>query len=261
MGSSEFLGSVDALWIASGLFALMLLVNEIGFLRGRAVVRASPEAADVGKSQMDSALSLLLGLFLAFSFSMAAGRYENRQDLVIAEANAIGTAYLRCDVMADANRESCRQQFRDYTDLRIKLFETDGSLGELRALVTQSERLQASLWTMMAQAAREAPSTNTSLNLQAMNEVIDRHGERIAAYRRHVPAVVTVMLLGLCVIWAAANGFALGTANRRSPLGWTAFAVLISIVIYIIFDFDRQYAGLIRLDASRSLIDLRASMN
>jgi len=192
---------------------------------------------------------------------MAAGRYESRQELVIAEANAIGTAFLRCDVMAEANREPCRQKFRDYTDLRIKLFQTADDSQELNVLSRQSEALQMSLWSMMAQAALEAPSTNTSLTLQAMNEVIDRHGERVAAYRRHVPAVVTVMLLGLCLIWATFNGYSQGTANRRSPLGWTAFAVLVAIVIYIIFDFDRQNAGLIRLDASRSLLDLRASMN
>lgn len=259
MGSQEFLGNVAAVWIALGLLILMLLMHEIAFRRGRALFRASTSADESGAKLLDAALSLLLGLFLAFSFSLAAGRYENRQDLVVAEANAIGTAYLRCDLMQD-QRETCRQHFREYTDLRIGISTADADSGDLRKLALQSEDKQAALWSMLTEAARAAPSTNTSLGLQAMNEVIDRHGERVAAYRRHVPAAVTVMLLGLCLIWAVFNGYSQGAANRRNPVGWPAFALLVSIVIYIIFDFDRQSAGLIRLDASQSLYDLRASM-
>lgn len=260
MGSQEFLGKVPAVWIALGLLLLMLLVHEIAFRRGRAFVLSSPNPDESGTKLLDAALSLLLGLFLAFSFSLAAGRYENRQDLVVAEANAIGTAYLRCDLMQDEQRETCRRYFREYTDLRIGISTAHADSDELRQLVLQSEQKQVALWSMLTEAARVAPSTNTSLGLQAMNEVIDRHGERVAAYRRHVPAAVTIMLLGLCLIWAMFNGYSQGAANHRNRLGWPAFALLVSIVIYIIFDFDRQSAGLIRLDASQSLYDLRASM-
>lgn len=260
MGSQEFLGSVPAVWIALGLLILMLLVHEIAFRRGRALFRSLTSADESGGKLIDGALSLLLGLFLAFSFSLAAGRYEHRQDLVVAEANAIGTAYLRCDLMQDELRETCRKHFREYTDLRIAISKADADTGELRKLALQSQDKQTVLWSMLAEAARASPSTNTSLWLQAMNEVIDRHGERVAAYRRHVPAAVTVMLLGLCLIWAMSNGYSQGAANRRNPVGWPAFALLIAIVVYIIFDFDRQSAGLIRLDASQSLMDLRDSM-
>ena len=260
MGSQEFLGGVPAIWIALGLLIIMLLTHEIAFRRGRALLRSSAKADESGTKLLDTALSLLLGLFLAFSFSLAAGRYESRQDLVIAEANAIGTAYLRCDLMQDGQRETCRQHFREYTDLRIGMSTAHAGSGELSKLALQSEEKQAALWSMLTEAARAAPSTNTSLGLQAMNEVIDRHGERVAAYRRHVPGIVTGMLLWLCLVWAMFNGYSQGAANQRNLLGWPAFALLVSIVIYIIFDFDRQSAGLIRLDASQSLYDLRASM-
>ena len=260
MGSQEFLGNVPAVWIALGLLLSMLLAHEIAFRRGRAFVLSSPNADESGTKLLDAALSLLLGLFLAFSFSLAAGRYENRQDLVVAEANAIGTAYLRCDLMQDGLRETCRQHFKEYTDLRIGLATVDADSGELRELALQSQAKQEVLWSMLAEATRASPNTSSSLWLQAMNVVIDRHGERVAAYRRHVPAAVTMMLLGLCLIWAVFNGYSQGAANQRNRLGWPAFALLVSIVIYIIFDFDRQSAGLIRLDASQSLYDLRASM-
>jgi hypothetical protein len=261
MGGQEFLGSIAAGWIALGLLALMLLVHEIAFRRGRRFSSASLGADESSAKLLDSALSLLLGLFLAFSFSLAAGRYETRQDLVVAEANAIGTAFLRCDLLQEGQREACRRLFREYTDLRIRLSTTGADSPDLLQLAARSEQKQMELWAMMTQAARATPNTNTSLGLQAMNEVIDRHGERVAAYRRHVPALVTLMLLGLCLVWAMFNGYSQGTVNRRNPLGWPAFALLISMVIYIIFDFDRQSAGLIRLDASKSLYDLRASMD
>ncbi len=260
MGSQEFLGGVAAIWIALGLLFLMLLSHEIAFRRGQMRFRTAHNADESGAKLLDSALSLLMGLFLAFSFSLAAGRYENREDLVVAEANDIGTAYLRCDLMQDEQREPCRQHFREYTDLRIAISQADANTGTLKKLVQQSEQKQTLMWAMHAEAARAAPSTNTSLGVQAMNAVIDRHGDRVAEYRRHVPAEVTVMLLGLCLIWAMFNGYSQGAANRRNTLGWPAFALLISIVIYIVFDFDRQSAGFIRLDASQSLYDLRRTM-
>lgn len=261
MVSSELLSGVSAVWIALGLMGSMLLVHELAFRRGNKVHKAAPPGDKTGGGLLDSALSLLLGLFLAFSFSLAAGRYESRQDLVIAESNAIGTAFLRCDLMADEPRQQCRKLLRDYTDLRIKIYLSGDAPQQLRSLVRESEKVQLALWNMATQMARSGPTTSTSLILQGLNEVIDRHGERVAAYRRHVHAVVTGMLLGLCLIWAIFNGYSQGIANRRNPLGWPAFALLVSIVIYIILDFDRQGVGLIQLDASQSLYDLRKGMN
>lgn len=256
----ELLGQVDAAWIALGLLLAMLLAHELAFRRARRKRAMAADPDDEGGTGLESAMSLLLGLLLAFSFSMAAGRYEQRQDLVIAEANAIGTAWLRCDLLAPAAAATCRTGLRDYTGLRLAIFEAPDDRAVLADLVGRSDRELAALWRTVSEAAVAAPSPNSSLAVQAINEVIDRHGERIAAYRRHVPAEVTLMLLGLCLAWAAFTGHAQGWAGRRYRVGWPVFAVLVALVIFITFDFDRQKRGFIRLDATQSLYDLRASM-
>jgi hypothetical protein len=260
MGGNEFLGNVAAHWIAACLLAGMLLAHEMAFRRARRLRRAGGGEGEP-LAGLDSAMSLLLGLLLAFSFSMAAGRYEQRQGLVVAEANAIGTAWLRCDLLEGPAREECRRHLRGYTDLRLAIFEAAADAAALAPLLARSEATQQALWAQLAAHARAAPSPNAALLLQAANDVIDRHGDRVAAYRRHVPAEVTIMLLGLCLAWASFAGHAQGWNGRRHPVGWPVFALLVAAVIFITFDFDRQKAGLIRLDASQSLYDLRAGMD
>ncbi|HEX4853516.1 hypothetical protein [Arenimonas sp.] len=254
------LGNVDAIWIALGLLAAMLVAHEISFRRAGRVRRESAGDEDEPSTGLESAVSLLLGLLLAFSFSMAAGRYEQRQDLVIAEANAIGTAWLRCDLLAPDAGQACRRGLREYTDLRLAIYEAPDDPAVLADLVGRSQRSLDALWRVVAEQAVAAPSPNGSLAVQAMNDVIDRHGERIAAYRRHVPDEVILMLLGLCLAWAAFTGHAQGWMGRRYRLGWPVFAVLVALVVFITFDFDRQKRGFIRLDATQSLYDLRDSM-
>lgn len=257
----ELLGRVDAVWIALGLLLAMLALHELAYRRARRNRLATAGADDDDASTgLESAVSLLLGLLLAFSFSMAAGRYEQRQDLVIAEANAIGTAWLRCDLLAPAAAGACRAGLREYTDLRVQIYEAPDDADVLAGLVARSEAVLDGLWRTTADAAVATPSPNTSLAVQAMNEVIDRHGERIAAYRRHVPGEVILMLLGLCLAWAAFTGHAQGWVGRRYRLGWPVFAVLVALVVFITFDFDRQKRGFIRLDATQSLYDLRDAM-
>lgn len=256
----ELLGKVEAAWIALCLLVAMLLAHELAFRRARRTRAASPEAGDEATTGLESAISLLLGLLLAFSFSMAAGRYEQRQDLVVAEANAIGTAWLRCDLLEPGAAQACRDGLREYTTLRLAIFEAPDEPGALADLVGRSQRSLDALWRTVSAAAVAAPSPNSSLVVQAMNEVIDHHGERIAAYRRHVPDEVILMLLGLCLAWAAFTGHAQGWAGRRYRVGWPVFAVLVALVIFITFDFDRQKRGFIRLDATQSLYDLRDSM-
>ncbi|WP_290890427.1 hypothetical protein [Arenimonas sp.] len=254
------LGNVDAIWIALGLLAVMLLAHEVAFRRAGRVRRTVADPDAEASTGLESSISLLLGLLLAFSFSMAAGRYEQRQDLVIAEANAIGTAWLRCDLLEPDAAQACRDGLREYTHLRLAIYEAPYDPALLADLVARSQRSLDTLWRTVADAAVAAPSPNLSLVVQAMNDVIDRHGERIAAYRRHVPDEVILMLLGLCLAWAAFTGHAQGWMGRRFRLGWPVFAVLVSLLIYITFDFDRQKRGFIRLDATQSLYDLRDSM-
>lgn len=259
VGNAELLSGMDAIWIAGALLLAMLALHELAFRRAARLRRAA--GGGDALTGLDSAISLLLGLLLAFCFSMAAGRYEQRQGLVVAEANAIGTAFLRCDLLDAGLRDDCRARLREYTDARLAIYEAPATAAALSPLLARSEELQAGLWRLAAAAAVATPSPNHALVVSAMNDVIDRHGERVAAYRRHVPAEVTLMLPGLCLAWAAFTGHAQGWAARRHPVGWPVFALLVALVVYITFDFDRQKTGWIRLDATQSLYDLRAGMD
>lgn len=261
MGSSEFLGGVNAIWIALGLFAAMLLLHEVGFRSGRALSDKAKKNESNGDRFLDSALSLLLGLLLAFSFSLAAGRYEHRQDLVVAESSAIENACLRCDFIGDdASRGQCRALFKQYLDTRVEIFRAGAEPAKIAQLFAQGERIQKQLWALFAEQARQTPTPVAAQALQSMTEVMNRHGDRVDAYRRHVPGLVTAMVLGLCLVWATFTGYTQGASNIRHPIGWPAFAFLVVLVIYVTFDFDRQKDGFIMLDASRALLDLQTSM-
>jgi hypothetical protein len=259
---TQLLQDTDALWISLALLAVMVAVHEVCWRLGAREAKRAGSAGDDALGPLASAASLLMGLILAFSFSMASNRAVQRADLVVDEANAIGSAWLRCGLLDAESRDPCRAGLRRYVDLRLEIHETGYDVPRLMTLVAESEAVLDDLWKgLLATAHRVGPNPYVSLVLAAMNDVVDRHGERLASARRYVPAVVTLLELGLCVVWAGFTGYSLGLRGRHYRFGWTVFAVLIVIVIYVTFDFDRQQRGQIRQQAAYlSLYELRESM-
>ena len=259
---THLLQDIDAVWIALALLAAMFAVHTLCWRIGRRDATRAGDGGDASLGPLDAAISLLMGLILAFSFSMASARAVQRADLVIAETNAVDTAYRRCALLDEETRVACETALRRFVDLRIQIYEAGYDLPRVESLLAESDDLLDDLWTrVIAMAHRVGPSAYVSLVLAAVNDVTDRNTERVVAARRYVPTLVSLLELSLCLVWAGFTGYSLGAKDRRYRFGWGVFALLIVIVVYITFDFDRQQRGLIRQQAAnQALYQLRGEM-
>lgn len=240
--------SQSSVLIVSGLFIFMLLAMEIGFRSGRRKQASATEAITQANAVLAAMLGLL-ALLLAFTFSAALQRYEDRSQTVVAEANAIGTAYLRARLLPREMQDEVQALLREYLDVRIqegRVDATDPSLHE--SLLKQGKQLEAQVWNHAVRAAELDKSVVTSgLFIQALNEVIDTSGTRNAALNRHVPEIVLFLMFATIVLTTATLGYASGIAGHRVTLAAFVLVTLIAFVVYLIVDLDRPRRGAIQV--------------
>jgi hypothetical protein len=200
----------------------------------------------------------LLGLLLAFNFSIAQTRFDTRQALLVREADAIGTTYLRCSVLGEEERRACRDRLRRYAALRIAAYEAYGR-SEQRPMMdalSEGERIQNELWTVVARATRASPTPSTALLMSSLNDVIDLDSDRRASIRIHVPQAVSLAIMFVCIAWAVLLGYSSGVRRSRSPAGWVVVALVISVVFGVALDLDRPSSGLITTEAAERAMTL-----
>ncbi|MGA2396267.1 MAG: hypothetical protein ABSH03_23270, partial [Candidatus Lustribacter sp.] len=213
------LGPLDAipLWghfLAAGALALVAL--EGGYRLGRWRHARAADEKDAPVGAMVGAILGLLAFMLGFTFSMAGSRFEARRQVVLEEANAIGTTYLRARLLPEPQRTEVARLLREYVDVRVRAIR-EGNIAEALA---RSEELHERLWSQATAAAQKAPhSIMTGLFVQSLNEVIDLHAKRVmVGLRSRIPMSIWAALFGLAVFGMAATGYQAGlSATRRSP--------------------------------------------
>jgi hypothetical protein len=208
---------------------------------------------------LQAALLGMVALLLAFGLSMAVGRYESRRAAVVADANAIGTTYLRAQTLAEPVRTRSLALLRSYNDTSIELSgERPGSDGAKRT-AAEGTRIQRALWGLAARALDAAPRDSAPrLYVDTLNEMIDMQTVRIAALNNRVPTAVLLLelvgaafALGLLGVYLAIVG--------RGVLTVVLAAALVTLLLLVTFDLDRPTRGLIQIP-SKALTDLRAEM-
>jgi hypothetical protein len=251
--------------IPGGLVAVLLLLAalaaiEIGFRFGHRSKDSADGDSKVHVNTTQSSTLGILALLLAFTFSLSLQRFDTRSDAVVDEANAIGTAYLRAQLLPPALRKDVQGLLRDYVDLRVRADAVSTVHAEWGVLVAQATRVQSALWDDARRAAEIDPNPVTSgLFIQSLNDLIDSFGRRDAALNRHVPQVVLWLLFVTFLITALIFGFAAGVGGRRpSPVSF-AMVALIVVLIFVVIDLDRPRRGLITV-SEKSLLDLQASI-
>jgi len=252
-----FIESTFLLTIA--LFAGMLTLLEIGRrLGGR---RAHDDGGRAGLTAVEGAVFGLFGLLVAFTFSGASARFETRRALVVEEANAIGTAWLRVDLLPEAAQANLRPRFRSYVDSRLAIYREFAETGQVRDTLTHSNTLQLELWHAAVAATAGLPQP-TMLLLPAMNHMIDLTTTRTMATRFHQPRVIFVILFALALLTSLLAGYGMAGTRRQRWLHMLGFALITSAAFFVILDLEYPRLGLIRLDsADRVLYELRASMD
>ena len=242
---------------AAGLFLGLVGCLELWFTFGRRVRRRRGEALDQLANIQGATLGLL-ALLLGFSFALAAGRFSERQKLIVDEANAIGTAWLRCDLLPSGARAEVREWLRRYVEQRIAFYDA-ATDQEQHAAVAESEALQVKMWAAVSSAAQSSPAIANVL-LPPFNEVIDLNGMRVAATARHMPTMLMALLLASSAVSVAAVGYGCGVAGKRNIVLTTALAFLISGTLWAIIDMDHPRKGLIRV-GQQPMLDLEKSLN
>jgi hypothetical protein len=231
---------------ASGLLVLMLISLELGFRWGRrAGARGEAQGGGGPVGAIQGAMLGLLALLLGFSFAGAATRFMERQDLIVQEANAIGTAYLRADILDDPYRLELRASLKGYLEHRIAVSETLRS-GLTPETIAEIARLQDRIWKAASEGARAKPATMVAV-LTPVNEVIDLHSLRLAAGRKHLPGLVLGLLIACSGMSMAVIGYGWGMSARRCAMMTWALAILVTAALWTTIDLDHTRAGLLRV--------------
>jgi Protein of unknown function (DUF4239) len=237
---------------------IILLTSEFGWRLG---ARAEGRGVSGNVSALEQSFLGLLALMIGFTFLMALTRFEIRREAVLNEANAIGTTALRARLLPEPHRTESLKLLREYAQIRIDYIPTGKSFAELPSAVNRSNQIQEALWQQVkALSAKDSAMVPTGLFIQALNEMIDNQGKRLAALRNDIPDIVW---LSLFLIAAVGCGFA-AYASRLDPLRTrlpvVITAVLISAVIFVILDLDRPNVGFITI-SQKPMIDTVASLS
>lgn len=257
----EFMYDVRSSVIAAILLVSMIALVEVGYRLG---LRKQAGVSEDSKSHINAIQGSMLGilaLLLGFTFSLSLQRYDSRSAAVVEEANAIGTAWLRTQLLPAALRDEVQATMHEYTDVRVQA--TSISQVERATLSTLRARtlaLQDRLWDQARRAVELDPNpVRTGLYVQALNAVIDQFGTRDAALNRHVPEVVLLLLYVTFLMAGAIVGLACGVAGHRPSAVSYIMIALIVVLVFIILDLDRPRRGVIEV-SQRSLVELQLSM-
>jgi len=242
--------TIASLSLFAGVFLFSYFSYRIGKIRRHLVESSESTGAIIG------AIFALLGLLIAFTFSGAYTRLDARRQLVVQEANAIGTAYLRLDLLSKEAQGPLRDDFKKYTLSRAaffdKLIDRNAAIAELAKTTT----LQQDMWAR-AVAASSGPENNSArmLLIPALNEMFDIVTTRTNAVQTHPPALIFISLSIIALACASMTGYRAGISGDSPPRYITlAFAMVIAFIVYLILDIEYPRYGFIRLDEVNKLI-------
>jgi hypothetical protein len=241
------------------IFAVMAGATAIGFLTGR-YLRKHSQTLREPFGVLQAALLGIVGLILAFGLSLALGRYEDRRAATVAEANAIGTTYLRAELLQGASRSASLSLLRRYTDLAIHVASEVPESAAIARTTAAEAVLQRRLWHFAGESVAAAPlATAPRLYTDSLNATIDAQGTRLSSLNNRIPGAVLAVEI-IC----AALGLGLLALHisilGRGMTGPIAAALLITLLLLVTFDLDRPTRGLIKVPAA-ALIAVRASMS
>jgi hypothetical protein len=235
-----------------------LLATECSYRFGAFRRRPWPgEESEGPVAGLTGAILGLLAFMLAFSFSMGACRFDARRQAVLAEANAVGTTWLRASLLPEPHGAVATDLLQRYAALRASIGTGTSTVDRLE----QSEDLHKQMWSVAkAATALDTRSVMTGLFVQSLNETIDLHAHRVfvGIYNR-IPLTIWLALLTLTLVGMLAVGFQSGyTRTRRSPESLLLILGLAG-VLYLIVDLDRAHEGLLTV-SQQAMVSLHESM-
>jgi hypothetical protein len=226
----------------------------------RVAIRYQIEQAPQRKEQMGTirdGLFILVSLLLGFTLTLAASRFAERRSLLVEEAISIGTTYLRASTLPQPYRDHSKQLLREYVDTRLELDNLSVNASRFNEAVSRAKRLQQDLWLDAAAVAEKDRTAVTAVYVNSLNETIDLHEKRVAAFENRVPQPIWLLIISVSVIAVFTRG---STLTSRFWLTLVLLPITIAIVVSLIADLDSPSRGLLRLD-QRALQRLKVDMS
>ena len=251
---------IESLPIAS-IFAtvaiIMFVSCELGYRLGLRERTHRDKEAPASLGSMVAGLLGMLGFVLAFTFSIASGQHDARKMQVIDEANAVGTAYLRADLLDPQHGDEIERLLRDYVDLRLQKVTVDN----YRDLLDRSEEIHELLWARVYETAIADPDTNTQLAVASINDVIDMHTKRsMAALFTRIPTSIWLALLAISTFCMLTMGVQIGFTGKRRLIAVIPMLLAFAVLVTLVVDLDRPQSGLIRV-SQQAMTDLQKNMS
>jgi hypothetical protein len=245
-----------------GLFLGMLLLLELGRRIAKRDQAKGSEKEPAGVAAVEGAVFALFGLLIAFTFSGSIERFDKHRELIAEETNAVGTAYMRLDLLSKNAQPPIRELFGKYLDARVEVYQKLPDIEAAKAALTTSTHLQDEIWTQTLDASRlpDSHPDAAKLLLPALNAMIDITTTREMAADLHPPAIIFILLFALGLACSLFAGYGMA-AGRRSWLHILGFAAVTLITVFVILDIEYPRQGLFRADAyDQVLIDLRGKV-
>ncbi len=249
----SFLDYLSPVVIGLTLFFILILVFIAGFQMRKLKIKKNPTLEFEELGSISSTLLGLLALILAFTFSMANSRYDERRELAIQEANAIGTVFLRTEFFPDSVEKNLKSTLKKYLDERIAIYNSGMDVNKFLLHLKNSDVEAKSLWNQVTDFSKSDPSlVKSSEIVPALNDMIDLTTSRKAAGEANIPTSIQWFLIILCI----SSTFLLGY-ERKNHFDWIiviGFSLLLSLTVFSIIDLDRPRSGFVTLDEANSKI-------
>ncbi len=238
--------------------ALIALALEAGYRLGGRRRRSANQEDKPPLGEMVAATLGLVAFMLAFTFGLAASRFDLRRGIVLDEANAIGTTYLRTSLLPEPQRTESRRLLREYVALRVGSPDWQQQAEK----VARSEVVHERLWAQaVAATERNQNPVLLALYFQTLNELIDLHAKRVTlSLRNRIPLAIWGALFFVACLGMVLMGYHAGLAETGRSLGVLALVLTFAAVMALIADLDRPREGLLQVDQS-ALIDVQRTMS
>jgi len=248
------------------MLAGMLICLEIGRRLGKRSLEKDPQGSTSGASALQGAVFSLFGLLVGFTFSGAPARLDDARHQIQKEANAIGTAYLRLDLLPPASQPAIREKFRNYVDSRLETFRKLPDVPAAQVELAKSKKIQSDIWTQTLAASHLPDHDPDALKLlvPSLNEMFDEASTRNTSRMMHPPVAIFILLLLLGLVCSLLAGYAMAGSKRHSWLHIGTFAFVYVVSVYVILEIEYPRLGhlsIVEASYDQLLVDVRESMN
>lgn len=226
----------------------MLIVYALGHRYSRRHTRPPPPSE--GSKAIHAAIFAIMGLLIAFSYSKAYSRLDERRELTVKEVNAIGTAYSRIDLLSQTSQIELRKNFKQYIALRARYYNSLQNTNDMEAEHRNTAALEREIWRHAIENTQGPDNVSARLLLiPALNAMGDIVLERSMTAQSHPPLVVFLLLSIIAILCAGVTGYSSGHLDKKSfNLYNITFAIVVSFTFYIILDIEHPTEGLITLN-------------